>query len=224
MVLIPGLSQWVKDLVWLWLWLWCRLAATSLIWPLSWEPPYAAGAALKRPKKKKKKKRRTFRNLWALLIKVFPLVPMVIWSAPSGHTGHWEACAFGNSIFNTKLFPAAYRLDRILHGTHMLYPCPITNRLKPPPTSSQRVSLWYYTRKFHIMEETSKRNCPWTSLEVTLSGSVNSRYSSETPGSQSLGSHFTTKEVIKNSTQLENYWNRGPQTEDAQKSFRTAYF
>ena len=33
------------------LWLWCRLAA---IRPLPWEPLYAAGAALKRPKKKKK--------------------------------------------------------------------------------------------------------------------------------------------------------------------------
>ena len=37
--------------------LWCRLAATALIGPLAWVPPYAAGAALekaKRPKKKKK--------------------------------------------------------------------------------------------------------------------------------------------------------------------------
>ena len=37
------------------LWLWCRPAATALIGPLAWEPPYAAGAALKRQKKKKKK-------------------------------------------------------------------------------------------------------------------------------------------------------------------------
>ena len=29
------------------LWLWCRLAAIALIRPLAWEPPYAAGAALK---------------------------------------------------------------------------------------------------------------------------------------------------------------------------------
>ena len=35
------------------LWLWCRLAATAPIRPLVWEPPYAAGAALKRQKKKK---------------------------------------------------------------------------------------------------------------------------------------------------------------------------
>ena len=32
------------------LWLWCRLAATALIGPLAWEPPYAVGAALKRHK------------------------------------------------------------------------------------------------------------------------------------------------------------------------------
>ena len=35
-----------------WLWLWCRLAAVALIRPLGWEPPYAVGAALKRPKEK----------------------------------------------------------------------------------------------------------------------------------------------------------------------------
>ena len=35
------------------LWLWCRPAATAPIRPLSWEPPYAASAALKRPQKKK---------------------------------------------------------------------------------------------------------------------------------------------------------------------------
>ena len=31
--------------------LWCRLAATALISPLAWEPPYAMGVALKRQKK-----------------------------------------------------------------------------------------------------------------------------------------------------------------------------
>ena len=43
--LIPGLAQWVEDLVLLWLW--PRLAATALIPPLAWEPPYASGSALK---------------------------------------------------------------------------------------------------------------------------------------------------------------------------------
>ena len=53
----PGLTQWVKDLALLSLW--HRPAATVLIGPLAWEPPYAAGAAVKgqKPKKKKKKKK-----------------------------------------------------------------------------------------------------------------------------------------------------------------------
>jgi len=49
---IPGLAQWVKDPALLWLW--CTLAATAPIQPLAWEPPYAAGAALKSGGKKKR--------------------------------------------------------------------------------------------------------------------------------------------------------------------------
>ena len=37
------------------LWLRCGAAATALIRPLAWEPPYATGMALKSQKKKKKK-------------------------------------------------------------------------------------------------------------------------------------------------------------------------
>ena len=33
------------------LWLWCTPAATALIRPLAWEPPYAAGAAQGKAKK-----------------------------------------------------------------------------------------------------------------------------------------------------------------------------
>ena len=36
------------------LWLWRRPAAIALIGPPIWEPPYAAGATLKKTKKKKK--------------------------------------------------------------------------------------------------------------------------------------------------------------------------
>ena len=43
--LIPGLAQWVKDL--LLLWLWCGPAATAPIRPLAWEPPYVSDSALK---------------------------------------------------------------------------------------------------------------------------------------------------------------------------------
>ena len=40
------------------LWLWHRTAATALIRPLAWEPPYAEGAALKRKKKAKRQKKK----------------------------------------------------------------------------------------------------------------------------------------------------------------------
>ena len=39
-------------------WLWYKPAAVTLIRPLAWKPPYAAGAALKRQKDKKKKKKK----------------------------------------------------------------------------------------------------------------------------------------------------------------------
>ena len=34
------------------LWLWCRPEATASVGPLAWEPPYAAGVALKGQKDK----------------------------------------------------------------------------------------------------------------------------------------------------------------------------
>ena len=37
------------------LWLWRRRAATATMRPLSWEPPYAAGAALEKTKRQEKK-------------------------------------------------------------------------------------------------------------------------------------------------------------------------
>ena len=42
------------------MWPWCRLAATVLIRPLAWEPPYALGAALKRQKNKTKQNKKAF--------------------------------------------------------------------------------------------------------------------------------------------------------------------
>jgi len=41
------------------LWLWCKLAATALIRPVAWEPPYAAGAALEKAQRQKKKKKKS---------------------------------------------------------------------------------------------------------------------------------------------------------------------
>ena len=43
------------------LWFWHRLAATAPIRLLAWEPPYAAGAALKKAKKQKKQETYTAR-------------------------------------------------------------------------------------------------------------------------------------------------------------------
>ena len=47
--LIPGLAQWVKDLMLQWLW--CRPAATALIPPLAQELPYDVSEAVKQKKK-----------------------------------------------------------------------------------------------------------------------------------------------------------------------------
>ena len=43
--------------------LWGRLAATALIQPLAWEPPYAMGVALEKVKRQKKEKKR-IKALW----------------------------------------------------------------------------------------------------------------------------------------------------------------
>ena len=42
---------------------WRRPAATALIRPLAWEPPQAAGAALKRPKEKEKERKKVENKL-----------------------------------------------------------------------------------------------------------------------------------------------------------------
>ena len=44
----------VLEWLWLWLWLWPRPLAVARIRPLAWEPPYAAGMALKKAGGKKK--------------------------------------------------------------------------------------------------------------------------------------------------------------------------
>ena len=60
-----GLAEWVKDPAWLWLWY--RPVATAPTGPLAWEPPYAAGTALKRTKKKKKIVHQVFVDIYQLL-------------------------------------------------------------------------------------------------------------------------------------------------------------
>ena len=53
---IPGFPQWVREVPRhdsdpQLLWLWYKTADTAPIGPISWELPYAVGAALKRKKK-----------------------------------------------------------------------------------------------------------------------------------------------------------------------------
>ena len=52
--------RYISNLALLWLW----LAATALIRPLAWEPPYAAGEALKKKRKKKKRRRRRQKSIF----------------------------------------------------------------------------------------------------------------------------------------------------------------
>jgi len=81
--LIPGLAQWIKDPIAValscgvgrrcgsdpvLLWLWQRLAATAPIQPLAWEPPNAAGAALR----KQPKKQKTSIQQWHRIYKRYP--------------------------------------------------------------------------------------------------------------------------------------------------------
>lgn len=58
------------------------------------------------------------------------------------------------------------------------------------------------------------------SLEGTLLLTINGKYSSETSGSQPLGSYFTTKEATQKSKQLRNNSNKEPQTVGCQRSSR----
>ena len=51
------------------LWLRCRPAATVLIGPLAWEPPYAMGVVLKDQKKKEKKENAISNEFWRILWK-----------------------------------------------------------------------------------------------------------------------------------------------------------
>ena len=46
------------------LWLWRKPAATALVQPLTWEPPYAAASSPRKGKKRpKKKKKKTIQSL-----------------------------------------------------------------------------------------------------------------------------------------------------------------
>jgi len=89
---LSGLRIWHCCELWcrLQTWLWYRLAATALIGPLAWEPPYATGAALEKAKRQKKKKKP---KIWSLRYKIF-------WGIPSdegaSHLHHTPFPLFSN--------------------------------------------------------------------------------------------------------------------------------
>ena len=66
------------------LWLWRRLAATALIRPLAWEPPYASGAAQEMAKKKKKMK--------SQITCVSTIALLDTYSKTTGH--NWDDCHY----------------------------------------------------------------------------------------------------------------------------------
>ena len=66
------------------LWLWYRPAATALIRPLAWEPPYATGAALEKGKRQKKKKKKKGKE-------------------EEGENSAWEACVLGQETSCTNM-------------------------------------------------------------------------------------------------------------------------
>jgi len=67
--------------------LWHRLAATALIRPLVWEPPYAADAALEKTKKKKRKKKKETSLTIAPKYLDLPIHRKALKEFPSWHSG-----------------------------------------------------------------------------------------------------------------------------------------
>ena len=63
------------------LWLWQRPAATALIQPLDWEPPYATGAAIKRQKMK------NIKTVFLNISNVTVFKPWHLWSSHHGAVG-----------------------------------------------------------------------------------------------------------------------------------------
>jgi len=101
------------------LWLCCRLAATALIRPLAWEPPYAAGVALEKMKRQKKEKKKEMNHLGvynfvALRIvtvlhnRQLPLLPNIFISpkgSPEPTEPQWEHCPSSPHLLSPTLSP-----------------------------------------------------------------------------------------------------------------------
>ena len=81
------------------LWLWCRPAATAPIRPLAWEPPHAAGLALKSRKRKEGEKEVLHLVLILKKLHLFVCLFLVL------HQWHMEVPRLG---VKSQLEPAAY--------------------------------------------------------------------------------------------------------------------
>ena len=103
--------------------LWCRPAATALIRPLAWKPPYAAGAALKRQKDKKKKKKRSNRD------HLYPL------PVPSSDNILQNYSTISQSGFDTGRVKIQKK-DNTGATPTSLPPCPLTSHPKPLATTN----------------------------------------------------------------------------------------
>ena len=112
------------------LWLW--LAATALIGPLAWEPPYALGAALKRQKLTKKKyKHLTLASADLFSNLVFHHFVHYILIVPNS----WQLLKHALYLFACSPFP-----HNLLYLEHFCYFCV---RLLP----SQLISVNHFTQE-----------------------------------------------------------------------------
>ena len=76
--------------------LWHRLAATTPIEPLAWEPPYAAGAALEKAKRQKKKKKKKSFSIHFSPPATILSSPSLIDELPDGI--YWTSAACSSSL------------------------------------------------------------------------------------------------------------------------------
>ena len=104
---VPGLAQWVKDPALLWLWR--RPASTAPIRPLSWEPPYAAGAAQEMAKRQEKQNK-----TWCVPT---PCKRSLMISSKKGLKSLFRKKYLSNSL---RLFQTLYSLNHFFFGLEHL--------------------------------------------------------------------------------------------------------
>ena len=133
----------------MWLWLWYGLVAAVLVQPLSWEPPYSVGAALKRQKTKTKQtnKQTTKKTLLTL-----------------GESGmmvtEWHTCALSPCLPQAKLSPNSFQEKALCnflphpHAHPLHTQCPYS--LQSPGSSSPTEGRLYYEPQLHSMLQDSQ--------------------------------------------------------------------